>query len=427
MTALQFAPFWQADAPKFNGGVDRLQGQYDVAVIGAGFTGLGAARKLAKDGAKVAVLEANTVGSGASGRNGGHLNNGLAHSFVDACNRVGQDRAIAMYRAFDAGIDTIEQIISEDQIACDFRRSGKLKLASRAQHMAGITRNFEAINTLVDPDTALLSKDDLRAEIGSNMFYGAMLQRKSAMMHMGKFATGLAQAAARYGADILEGAAVTACTPDPKGHLLSTAQATITARKVLLATGAYTTPHFPWFRKRLIPVGSYLIATRPLSTAEIAATLPGGRTYVTSLNLGNYFRLSPDNRLIFGGRARLSNRSDPRADAKSGVILRAAMVEMFPHLAQVNIDYCWGGMVDMTQDRYPRAGQVDGLYYAMGYSGHGAQIATHLGEIIADQMTGQTRENPFAALPWPAVPGHLGMGWVLPLVGAYYKVLDQIR
>ena len=226
---------------------------------------------------------------------------------------------------------------------------------------------------------------------------------------------------------MIPSAPVTTCVPDTKGHRLTTPSGTITARKVLLATGAYTTPNFHWFRRRIIPVGSFIVATRALTEEEVSETLPGERTCVTSMNVGNYFRLSPDRRLIFGGRARFSARSDQRSDAKSGKVLRAAMTNIFPHLAEIEIDYCWGGMVDMTKDRYPRAGQVDGIYYAMGYSGHGAQIATHLGEIVADQMTGETRENPWTALPWHAVPGHFGKPWFLPLVGVYYNMLDKLQ
>ncbi len=427
MNDTKYISYWHDSSPAFADTSDGPHGHYDFAIIGAGFTGLGAARKLAKSGARVAVLEAQKVGFGASGRNGGHLNNGLAHSFLDACNQFGQEVAVAMYRTFDDGIDTIERIIEEEQIDCDFRRSGKLKLASKPQHMAVIAKNFAALNALVDPETTLLTRDELKSEIGSDAFHGAMLQPKSSMMHMGRFVAGLAQATARHGADIFEAAPVTACTPDTKGHRLTTPSGTITARKVLLATGAYTTPNFGWFRRRIIPVGSFIVATRVLTEEEIRKTLPGDRTCVTSLNVGNYFRLSPDRRLIFGGRARFSTRSDQGSDAKSGKVLRAAMTNLFPHLADVGIDYCWGGMVDMTKDRYPRAGQVDGIYYAMGYSGHGAQLATHLGEIMADQMRGEKRENPWTTLPWDAVAGHFGKPWFLPLVGAYYKMLDKLR
>ena len=424
---MKYVSYWRDTAAAFAGGhTGPVEGHYDVAIIGGGFTGLGAALQLAKAGAKVIVLEADQVGSGASGRNGGHLNNGLAHSFLAAKAELGAERAIALYKAFDDSIDTLERLIAEENIACDFRRCGKLKLASKPGHFEGIARNFEAINREVDPETKLLSATDLKAEIGSP-FHGGMLFKKSAMMHMDRFAAGLATAANRRGAIIVEQAAVTEQVQEAKGYRLTTAKGTLRAEQVLLATGAYTPSAFGYFRRRIIAVGSFIIATRPLTAAEAASVLPGNRTYVNSMNIGNYFRLSPDNRLIFGGRARFSATSDQRSDAKSGTILRAAMERMFPQLAGIDIEYCWGGLVDMTADRYPRAGREGGLWYAMGYSGHGAQLSTHLGTIIADAMLGRPDKNPMKHAPWPVVPGHFGKPWFLPFVGAYYKTLDWIR
>lgn len=425
---MQFTSYWHDTAPAFAGGATGpVQGHYDVAVIGAGFTGLGAARRLAMAGRSTVVLEARTVGFGASGRNGGHLNNGIAHSYLAARAEFGAEKARALYRAFDAGVDFIEQLVAEEGIDCAFRRAGKLKLASKPQHMAGIRANYEAIHAEVDPETALLTREDLRGEIGSDAFHGAMLQKKSAMMHMGRFVVGLAEAAVRHGAVIHENAPVIARHTQGKGWRLDTPKGAITADQVLLATGAYTTETFPWFRRRIVPVGSFLLATRPLTADEVAATMPGNRTCVTSLNIGNYFRLSPDNRLIFGGRARFSARSDQQSDAKSGAILRRALAGIFPHLAEIPVDYCWGGMVDMTQDRYPRAGQAEGLWYAMGYSGHGAQIASLMGDMLAERMLGRPERNPFADLPWGAVPLHTGKPWFLPLVGLYYKAKDMVQ
>ncbi|MUO78558.1 FAD-dependent oxidoreductase [Agrobacterium vitis] len=424
---MKYLSYWHDTAPQFAEGITgAIEGDFDVAVIGGGFTGLAAARQLARGGAKVIVLEGQRIGWGASGRNGGHLNNGLAHSYLGAKAELGKERAIALYQALDSSIDTIEALIAEEGIDCNFRRAGKLKLASKPQHFEGLARNFEALHEEVDPDTALLSPSDLKSEVGS-LFYGAMLSKKSAMMHMGRYVVGLAQAAHRHGAVIAEQASVTSVEKQGDRHSLTTVRGRVTAKDVLVATGAYTTPNFSFFRRRIIPVGSFLIATRPLSDTEVAAVMPGNRTCVNTMNIGNYWRLSPDNRLIFGGRARFSATSDQQSDAKSGEILRQSLASIFPQLAKVEIDYCWGGLVDMTKDRYPRAGYQDGVWYAMGYSGHGAQLSTHLGMIMADTILGKADANPLKGLDWPAVPGHFGKPWFLPLVGMYYKILDRFQ
>jgi glycine/D-amino acid oxidase-like deaminating enzyme len=423
----RYMPYWQDTAAPFAGGAQGpATGRFDAAVIGGGFTGLAAARKLALRGMRVAVLEAGSVGAGASGRNGGHVNNGLAHSYLAASEAWGPETAAALYRAFDAAVDTVERVIGEEGIACDFRRSGKLKLAAKPSHYEGLARNYEAMRREVDTDLELLGPGDLSREIGSGAFHGGLVMRRSAQMHMKRYSTGLAAAAVRHGATIWEDAPVTGLRARDGGHAVVTARGTIQADRVLLATGASTAGPFAWLRRRIVPVGSFIIATRPLSASEVDDILPGRRNCTTSLNVGNYFRLSPDDRLIFGGRARFTASIDPRKDAQACEILQAALAEIFPQLAGIGIDYCWGGIVDMTRDRLPRAGRRDGVWHAMGYSGHGAQMATHLGEIMAEEMAGGVAANPFAGLPWKAVPGHFGKPWFLPAVGLYYRALDRL-
>jgi glycine/D-amino acid oxidase-like deaminating enzyme len=424
---MKYSSYWHDTSTPFAAGnTGPVEGDFDVVVIGAGFTGLSAARSLAKAGVRVAVLEAKHVGYGGSGRNGGHLNNGIAHGYAAAKAELGADQAHRLYKAFDASIDMIEAIVAEEGIDCSFRRSGKLKLASKPAHFAGIRANYELIHREVDPETELLSKADLAGEVVSDSFHGGLLMKKSAMMHMGRYVNGLATAAQRRGAVIWENAPVTERKREMSGWRLITPRGSLRARQVILATNAYTSGPFGYFRRRIISVGSFIVATRPLTEGEVAATLPGNRTYVNSMNVGNYFRLSPDNRLIMGGRARFSAVSNQQSDAKSGEILRASMAAFFPHLAKVEIDYCWGGLVGMTKDRFPRAGTADDVSYAMGYSGHGAQMSTLMGHVLAEMAMGRPEANPLAGMDWPAIPMHFGKPWFLPVVGAFYRFKDRI-
>ncbi len=427
---MELTSYWQVTAPRFEEAKADAEGDYDVAVIGGGFTGLSAARQLAKAGRKVVVLEAREVGHGASCRNGGHLNNGIAHGYADAMAHFGPEAARRLYHAYDASIDRIEEVIEEERIDCDFRRSGKLKIASKPGHVAGLKASCELIREEADKDVEFLDKSDLAGEIQSDAAHAGMLYRKSAMMHMGRYLHGLATAVARHGGDVVENAPVTAMRRQGTARHLSTPRGTLSAREVIVATGAYSGRFAPktfrYFARRVIPVGSFIVVTRQLTDAEIAATLPGNRTYVTSLNVGHYFRLSPDHRLIFGGRARFSSKSDPNSDAASASILRKALDEMFPSLAGVELEYCFGGLVDMTRDRLPRAGRMDGLYYAMGYSGHGAQMSNLMGVVLADMILGKDC-NPLANMPWPAIPFYSGRPWFLPAVGTYYRIKDLLN
>lgn len=425
---MKLESYWLATAPAFRAGAEGpVAGRADVVVVGAGFTGLSAALALAKRGASVAVLEAGQVVGEASGRNGGHCSSGLAHDFGGLALRLGVDKARAFYKAYDAAVDTVEGLVNQENIACDFARVGKLKLAAKPEHYDKLARACDLLRLEVDPNVEMVPTASIRSEVGSASFHGGMLQKTSAQMHVGKFGVGLAHAAARAGAHIYEQAPVTKLGRRADGRFSVTCgRGTIDAGQVLLATGNSRTGPFFHFRRRMVSVGSFIIATEPLDNALVDRLTPQRRNYVTSKNVGNYFRLSPDNRLIFGGRARFA-MSSPKSDQKSGVILRAAMEDIFPELRGVGIDYCWGGLVDMTADRLPRAGEHRGMYYSTGYSGHGVQMSVHMGQVMADVMAGQPERNPWRALTWPAIPGHFGKPWFLPIVGAYYRFQDWLH
>jgi glycine/D-amino acid oxidase-like deaminating enzyme len=212
----------------------------------------------------------------------------------------------------------------------------------------------------------------------------------------------------------------------PAGRFkISTDKGTIEADNVILATGASQHGPFGWIRRRNVVVGSFVIVTEPLGQDRAHSIMPGRRNCTTSQNIGNYFRMTADNRLIFGGRARFA-MSNPVSDLKSGAILQATLREVFPQIADCRVDYCWGGLVDMTQDRLPRAGVHEGIYFATGYSGHGVQMSTYMGHVMARQIAGDDVANPWRDLPWPAVPFHFGKPWFLPFVGLYYRMLDRI-
>lgn len=424
--------YWLASAPSFTGGAsgapeEAFGGRADVAIIGGGFTGLSAALALAKRGANVVLLEAGRVVGEASGRNGGQCNNGTAHDYGALSARFGKDVAKAYYRAHVDAVDLVERIVAEEGIDCAFNRCGRVKLAAKPKHYDKLVRAHDLLAAEVDQNVRLVPPERIREEVGSDAFYGALIQTTSAQLNPARFGIGLAEAAARTGAKIYENAEVTGLDRLTSGWRVTTPRGQVVADQVLVATGgAPAAAPFGFFRRRIVSVGSFIIATEPLDNGLIDRLLPGRRNYVTSKNIGNYFRLTADDRLIFGGRARFAI-SDPRSDLKSGHILEQTMGEIFPALKGVGVDHVWGGMVDLTADRLPRAGEQDGLFYSMGYSGHGVQMATYMGQMMARVMGGEKSANPWDGLAWPSVPGHFGKPWFLPIVGLWYKWQDVIH
>jgi glycine/D-amino acid oxidase-like deaminating enzyme len=425
---MKFTPYWLDTAPQ---GPDRsrteVSGEVDVAVVGAGLTGLSAALHLARKGAKVAVLEKDTVAFGASGRNGGMATTGLSIGIRDAIARYGFETARRYLETYHDAVDSIEKLVTEEGIDCDFARSGKLVLASKPAHFDGLRKTQEAYDRMGLDKTLLVSRSDIHSEIGSDLFHGAMTDTKSAGLHVGKYTRGLGEAAARAGAQIHEKAPVERIRRlGGTKHEVVTARGTVRADQVLVATSGYTGRPFRWLQVRIAPVGSFIIVTEPLGKDLCDQIMPTRRMASTSMNLLNYFRITPDHRLLFGGRARFA-MSNQQSDAKSGRILHKAMTEVFPQLTNARVDYCWGGLVDMSMDRMVHAGEQEGLFYSVGYSGHGVQMATYMGRQMAQYMDGTTTANPWRDLSFTRIPGHFGPPWFLPFAGAYYKFKDRVK
>ncbi len=408
----------------------------DVAVLGAGFTGLSAARTLALRGARVAVLEAETIGWGASSRNGGMVLTGMKLGVNQLISMYGRELTQRMYAASLASMDCVEQIVQEEKIDCGFSRCGHLEVACKQKHFDDYARQAEVIAREFNHTLRVVQKNELSAEIGSTIYYGGMVDEVSAGCNPARYVAGLARAAMKAGAQIYERARVQTIERDSRqgeaGWKLQTSRGPLWAHEVFVATSGYTGPATPALQKKIIPIGSFIITTEILPEKLAHELSPRNRMIYDSKNYLYYYRLTPDNRMLFGGRAAFFPETGQTV-RRSADILRRGMIDVYPQLADAKIDYVWGGTLDFAFDIMPHAGEMDGMYYALGYAGHGVAMATYQGQKIAELMaadrSGEAKpENPFVGIPFPGAPLGLynGEPWFLPFAGAWYRFLDWV-
>ncbi|HWB55001.1 MAG TPA: FAD-binding oxidoreductase [Tepidisphaeraceae bacterium] len=403
----------------------------DVAVIGAGFAGLSAALFLAKRGVRVVVLEAQSIGWGASSRNGGMVLTGLKLGVEALASRYGYHTTRRMYAASLASIDLVEEIVCEESIECDFRRCGHLEVACKPSHFAAYARSVELISREFNHWLRIVGRNELSEEIGSDIYFGGLVDETSAGLQPARYVAGLAKAVLRAGAGIYENSPVEkiqrASRRAEAGFEVSYSRGRLFTREVFIASGAYTSSLVPELCKKIIPIGSFIIATKPLSETLARELSPRNRMIYDSRHFLHYFRLTPDKRMLFGGRAAFLPETPSRV-RRSAEILRRGMVKVFPQLCETPVEYVWGGTLDFCFDTMPHAGCVAGLYYALGFAGHGVAMATYLGREVAKTIIEHAHEHPFREISFPNAPAGLRgrWPWLLPAAGAFYKVLDWI-
>jgi glycine/D-amino acid oxidase-like deaminating enzyme len=408
-----------------------LPDKVDVAVVGGGFCGLSAARVLAQRGVGVALFEAESLGWGASCRNGGMVLTGMKLPVPTLIKRYGREAVQRMYAASLESIDLVERIVKEEGIDCNFSRCGHLEVACKQAHFDGYAVAAARIKSEFNHELRIVPKSALQTEIGSKIYFGGMVDETSAGVNPARYVHGLAKAAQRHGARLFDHTRVTAVSSPPNGasgsFRVETTRGSLIAKEVLLASGAYTTETTPSLRKKVIPIGSYIIATEILPDAVAAEVSPRNRMIYDSKHFLYYYRLTPDNRMLFGGRAAFFPESESMV-RESAELLRRGMIEVYPRLRDVKVEYVWGGTLDFAMDVMPHSGKIDGMYFAVGFAGHGVAAATWMGAKLANVICGDPDDNPFSRIAFPSAPLGLRSGntWALPLAGAYYKVLDWL-
>jgi glycine/D-amino acid oxidase-like deaminating enzyme len=334
-----------------------------------------------------------------------------------------------MYGAALASVEHTAELIRTHDIQCDFTRCGHLEVACTPAQYAryavladDLARDFGTRLRVVPPN-------ELAGEIGSRAYAGGIVDDRSGGLHPARYVAGLARTAMSAGAQIYERTAVTRITPasrdGARGYDVTAGQHRIFAPDVVIATGAYTDAAAPALRRRIIPIGSFIIATEPLPDALARELSPRNRMIFDSRHFLHYYRLTPDNRMLFGGRAAFFPASD-RTIARSAAILRRDLVSVFPQLADTKVTHAWGGTLDFCFDTMPHICRLGGMYTAAGFAGHGVAMATYAGALMAAHLRGEPMDNPFAGIPFRGAPPalHSAVKWGLPLVAAWYKLQD---
>ncbi|HXQ32667.1 MAG TPA: FAD-binding oxidoreductase, partial [Anaerolineales bacterium] len=398
------------------------------AIIGGGFTGLSAARTLAKRGATVAVLEANTIGWGASSRNGGMTLTGLKPSMHTVIDKYGRDVARRLFQCSLESVDAVESIVKEENIDCGFARRGHLLTANKPKHYDALEKSVEFMEKEFNHKVRVVPREQQHEEIGTDHYYGALIDEVSGGLNPAQYVTGLARAAERAGATLYARARVNRLERGGNRFVLETERGIIQAEKVMVGTSGYTGNVTKKLQKKIIPIGSFIIATERLSDDLANELSPKNRMIFDYKHYLNYFRLW-DNRMIFGGRAAFFPENS-NTIRRSAEILRREMIRVYPQLKNTKIEYVWGGTLDFAFDMMTHVGETDGIYYSLGYAGHGVAMATYLGKTVAEAMlVGNIKEHPFASFSFPAAPLGLynGFPWFLPFAGAWHKILDWIE
>jgi glycine/D-amino acid oxidase-like deaminating enzyme len=416
-------PYWHATMPALPDRTGKpLPDAADAVVIGGGYTGLAAARNLASQGASAVVLEARTLGWGASTRNGGIAHPGYKWGPASLVKRYGQELATRLYADSVEATQLIGRTLREAGIEAELRLNGYMELAWSRRDAEDFADEVP-VRTSWGTPARVVPREELAAEVGTTAYHGGLAIDTGGVLHPGKWFAGLVGLAEAAGADLHEGVHATAIRRQPDGRfVVETNRGTIFGRDVLVATNAYTDGAAPALRRRIIPIGSYIIATEPLPEDVAREISPNGLAYFDTKNFLSYWHVSADRRLLWGGRVSFF----PTTVDKTARLLHRRMLEVHPQVAGYRVEYSWGGKIGMTFDRMPHIGRSGGVMYAMGCCGSGVALLHWLGTRAAEWMGGG-QPPALAKLRFPLVPApYEGRPWFLPVVGEYFRARDRL-
>lgn len=394
----------------------------DVAIVGAGFTGLYTAIRLARAGQKVAIVEASRVGWGASGRNGGQLILGFSCDMPPFEAALGHAGAQQVWRLVAQAAEEIRSTIRSEAIDCDLR-DGHLWTSVLARRVRLLTDwQEEAARKWGHHDLTFVPREQLGAHVASQRYQAGLLDARGGHLHPLKYVRGLLALALRLGVQVFEGTRALQVHEQVDGVRVTTPHGALRAARAVLACNAYVDRLDPRGGTHVLPVGTYMIATEPLDPARAQALLPSGVAVTDNQFILDYFRLSADHRLLFGGKCTYTGREPAQLREK----MRQDLVRVFPQLADVAITHCWGGHIDITPARTPDFGRRGAVYWAQGFSGHGIVPTCVAGRVLAEALLGDdTHLRLFEQLHNPAFPGGERLAALFQVLGmSYYRLRD---
>ncbi|WP_290699624.1 FAD-binding oxidoreductase [Amphritea sp.] len=425
MSSNDYQPSYYADSASFNTDYPSLTGeeQADVCIIGAGYTGLSAALHLAEKGYSVRVLESEKVGWGASGRNGGQVCPGHNMGHEELIKKVGKTSADGLWQMSLDSVQLVKDLIAEHQISCDLKQ-GVMHVAAKPGHVAEIRESVEYKQRVQGYDKIrFVADDEVQAMLGTERYFGGEYWEDAVHLHPFNYTLGLASAAVKAGAVIHEKSRVTDYHTGANAEVRTTA-GVVKTKYILLACNGYLGKLEPRIAGKIMPINNFILATEPLSDELCRKINRDDVAVADSRFVINYFKLSGDNRLLWGGGENYSSQF-PK-DIPNFV--RPYMLQFYPELKDVKIDYGWGGTLAITLNRMPHFDRMDdNLFVAHGYSGHGVALATLGGKLMAEAISGTVEKfDTFARVPTPTFPGGTLLRWPGLVAGMlYYSMRDR--